>query len=279
MTSSLYPCLWFNMNASEAAHFYCNIFSNAAITDENPMVVRFKVDGQSFMCLNGGPMVQPNPSISFYTICETEEEINALWSSLVGGGTAMMPLNAYPWSPRYGWVQDRFGFSWQLTLGKIAEVGQKFTPLMMFSGPTAGMSSDALDLYASIFKPAHVIVKVPYTEDDEGVTGTLKHGRVKLGDSILMAMDSHIPHDISFNEAISLVVECENQEEIDHYWNKLTEGGQESQCGWLKDRYGVSWQIVPAILASLMSDPSRSRRVVEAFMKMKKFEIDKLINA
>jgi predicted 3-demethylubiquinone-9 3-methyltransferase (glyoxalase superfamily) len=267
------------MNASEAAHFYCNTFNDAEITDENPAVVRFKVAGQSFMCLNGGPMFQPNPSISFYTVCETEEEINALWTRFSEGGMVMMPLNKYPWSERYGWVQDKFGFSWQLTLGKIEEVGQKFTPLLMFSGPMAGRSSDALDLYASVFNPAHVIIKVPYTEDDEGITGTLKHGRVKLGNSILMAMDSHAPHNLSFNEAISLVVECEDQAEIDYYWSKLTEGGQESMCGWLKDPFGVSWQIVPRILGQLMSDPSRSKRVAEAFMKMKKFEIDKLMMA
>ncbi len=82
-----------------------------------------------------------------------------------------------------------------------------------------------------------------------------------------------------FNESVSFVVNCETQEEIDHHWNKLTEGGSESQCGWLKDKYGVSWQIVPSILGSLMSDPERSQRVVQAFLKMKKFDIATLLNA
>jgi predicted 3-demethylubiquinone-9 3-methyltransferase (glyoxalase superfamily) len=82
-----------------------------------------------------------------------------------------------------------------------------------------------------------------------------------------------------FNEAVSFVVDCETQEEIDYYWSKLTEGGQESQCGWLKDKFGVSWQIVPTILGKLMSDPIKSPRVVAAFMQMKKFDIEKLVNA
>ena len=82
-----------------------------------------------------------------------------------------------------------------------------------------------------------------------------------------------------FNEAISFVVDCETQEEIDYYWNKLVEGGAESQCGWLKDKFGVSWQIVPTVLAKLLSNPEKSQRVVQAFMKMKKFEIEKLVNA
>jgi predicted 3-demethylubiquinone-9 3-methyltransferase (glyoxalase superfamily) len=91
-------------------------------------------------------------------------------------------------------------------------------------------------------------------------------------------MDSSLMHNFSFNEAISLVVECNTQKEIDYYWDKLTDEGEEVQCGWLKDRFGVSWQIVPTILNELMSDPSKSQRVIDAFMKMKKFEIDKLIN-
>ena len=82
-----------------------------------------------------------------------------------------------------------------------------------------------------------------------------------------------------FNEAISFVVDCETQNEIDYYWDKLTAGGSESQCGWLKDKFGVSWQIVPTVLAELLSNPEKSQRVVQAFMKMKKFDIEKLVNA
>jgi len=84
------------------------------------------------------------------------------------------------------------------------------------------------------------------------------------------------PH-FKFNEAISFVVDCETQEEIDYYWDKLTEGGEESQCGWLKDKFGVSWQIVPKILAELMTDPEKASKAIAAFSQMRKFEIDKLI--
>ena len=82
-----------------------------------------------------------------------------------------------------------------------------------------------------------------------------------------------------FNEAVSFVVDCETQDEIDHYWERLTEGGEEGRCGWLKDRYGVSWQIVPAILPLLMGDPEKGPKVVQAFMQMKKFDIAALISA
>ena len=83
----------------------------------------------------------------------------------------------------------------------------------------------------------------------------------------------------TFNESISFVVECDTQEEIDTYWKKLTDGGEESMCGWLKDKYGVSWQIVPAILGQMMSDPGKSLRVMEAFLNMKKLDINTLLKA
>ena len=96
----------------------------------------------------------------------------------------------------------------------------------------------------------------------------------------MMAMDSSLPHGFEFNEAISFVVECETQDEIDYYWNKLTEGGgEESMCGWCKDKYGVSWQVVPTILPKLLGDPSRAEKVTNVFMKMKKFNIEELEHA
>jgi predicted 3-demethylubiquinone-9 3-methyltransferase (glyoxalase superfamily) len=112
------------------------------------------------------------------------------------------------------------------------------------------------------------------------VEGTVKHGRFLLDGQMFVAMDSSMAHAFSFSEGVSISVSCETQEEIDHYWNKLiADGGQESMCGWLKDKYGVSWQIVPSILGKLMSDPGKGQRVMQALMQMKKLEIDKLENA
>jgi predicted 3-demethylubiquinone-9 3-methyltransferase (glyoxalase superfamily) len=140
MKKEIYPCLWFEDQAEEAAKYYCGIFENSRIISTSPIVTMFELNGKKFMGLNGGPH----------------------------------------------------------------------------------------------FK---------------------------------------------FNEAVSFVIECEDQKEIDHYWDKLTSGGQESQCGWLKDKYGVSWQVVPSMLGKLMNDPERGQRVVQAFMKMKKFNIAELENA
>lgn len=128
-----------------------------------------------------------------------------------------------------------------------------------------GQAKDAAEFYCSVFRNSKINSVNPLVVMFE------------LNDTKFMALNGG-PH-FQFNEAVSFVVDCETQEEIDHYWNKLTEGGQESMCGWLKDKFGVSWQIVPTILGKLMSDPEKSGRVVQAFMKMKKFDIATLVNA
>lgn len=141
MTQPLYPCLWFDGKAKEAATFYCSIFPNSKILVETPLVVNWEIDGRKFMGLNGGPM--------------------------------------------------------------------------------------------------------------------FKH-----------------------SEAVSFVINCKDQAEIDHYWNSLiADGGQESMCGWCKDKFGVSWQVIPEILETLMRDAERAPRVMQAFLKMKKFDIEALMNA
>jgi predicted 3-demethylubiquinone-9 3-methyltransferase (glyoxalase superfamily) len=140
MTNQIYPCLWFENQAKDAADFYCSIFKNSKIIAENSMVVTYELNGNKFMALNAGP-------------------------------------------------------------------------------------------------------------------------------------------EFKFNEAVSFVVDCETQEEIDYYWTKLTKGGSEGQCGWLKDRFGVSWQIVPTVLAKLMSTPEKSQKVFQAILQMKKLEIEKLVTA
>lgn len=140
MNQEIYPCLWFDHQANEAANYYCSIFKDSKIVNTNPIVTMFELNGRKFMALNGGPV-------------------------------------------------------------------------------------------------------------------------------------------FTFNESVSFVVNCKDQAEIDHYWNSLiADGGEEGMCGWCKDKYGVSWQIVPEILGSLMSDKDKGPRVVEAFMKMKKFDIATLVS-
>lgn len=279
MKNQIYPCLWFDGNAKEAAEFYCGVFPDSGITSENPMVVTFESSGQRFMCLNGGPEFSFNPSISFFVVFDTEKETERVWNSLLKGGEVLMPFDEYAWSKKYGWLQDRFGVSWQISFGKYEDVGQKFTPSFLFTGKWNGRAEEAVNFYTSVFDNSEITGILKYEKGDNDTEGNVKHAQFRLGGQVFMAMDSSLLHKFTFNEAVSLVVECDTQKEIDYFWNKLTEGGEESQCGWLKDRFGVSWQIVPSVLENLMNDPARSKRVVDAFLKMKKFEIEKLVTA
>jgi len=242
-------------------------------------VVTFESAGQKFMLLNGGPHFKLNPSISFFVVFEAIEEVDKTWEKLLNGGSVLMPLDKYEWSEKYGWVQDKFGVNWQLSAGKLEDVGQKFTPSLLFTNAMAGKAEQAVQFYTSVFANSSVRGILKYTADDQDIEGNVKHAQFSLGNQVFMAMDSSWPHEFSFNEAISLVVECETQQEIDYYWGKLSAVPEAEQCGWLKDQFGVSWQIVPVILGELMSDLSRSERVINAFMQMKKFDIEKLKNA
>lgn len=279
MNNNIYPSLWFDGNAKEAAEFYCSVFSNSKITTDMPLVVKFEIEGKTILGLNGGPMFKINPSISLFVTCKTNEEIDFIYNKLIEGGSAMMPLDKYPWSEKYGWVVDKFGMTWQLMLGTLPAGAQKITTSFLFVGEQCGKAQQATKHYTSIFPNATIFHLEMYKTGEEQPEGNLKFGHFSLDHELFAAMDSTGNHDFKFNEGVSLVVECETQQEIDHYWNKLTEGGMEVQCGWLKDKFGVSWQIVPKVINSLMTDPEKGPRVMAEVMKMKKLDIEILINA
>jgi predicted 3-demethylubiquinone-9 3-methyltransferase (glyoxalase superfamily) len=279
MKNDIYPCLWFDGRAKEVADFYCSVYTNSSILEETNMVVKFELSGEKFMCLNGGSQFLINPSISFFVIFETLEEVDWTWTKLMENGFALMPIDKYDWSDRYGWVQDKYGVSWQIALGNLEDTGRKFTPSLLFTGSQKGNAEKALLFYTSIFDESSVDGILRYTRDDIDVEGFVKHAQFRLGKNVFMAMDSSLPHPFSFNEAISFVIECENQKEIDYYWENLSAHPEAEQCGWLKDQFGISWQIIPSVLSKLMLDPQKSQRVTREFLKMKKLDVQRLINA
>lgn len=281
MKQSITPCLWYNGQAQEAARLYCSVFANAKITAQSPIVTAIDVSGQSFTLLDGGPMYQPNPSISFYYICETEEELNRIWNAFSKEGMTLMPLDKYPWAEKYGWLADKYGVSWQLALGKISDVGQKITPCFLFTGKQYGRVDEAIAHYAAVFKNTTIdgILRYGANEKPEQ-EGKVKHAQINLGGEKLMLMESAGEHKFTFSEGVSLTIHCETQQQIDYYWENLTSGGgQESMCGWLKDRFGVSWQIIPTMLSKIMSDPAKAGKAAQAFMSMRKLNIEQIVQA
>lgn len=279
MSDKLYPCLWFDNCAKEASLFYGQVFGNFSLDYENQFMVNFRMHGQTFMAMNGGPQFRPNPSISFFVLFETASEVEMAWNKLIKGGKILMPLDTYDWSQKYGWLQDSYGVNWQLALGKFEDVGQKFAPCLMFTEEQAGKAEKAIHFYTSVFKNSSIKGILHYDKNNGDREDFVKHAQFNLGSQVFMAMDSSLEHGFAFSEGVSLVIECQDQAEIDYFWKHLTDGGTEVQCGWLKDRFGVSWQVIPAILKDLMSQPDKSEKVVQAFLKMKKFEIQKLLDA
>jgi len=187
----------------------------------------------------------------------------------------MMPLDEYHWSKRYGWVTDKFGVSWQISLGKLEDVGQRLTPCLLFTGKQRGRAEEALQYYSSVFKVSKTD-GILYNEKNRKL---VQHAQFALLGQKFMVMDSEEDHKFNFSEGVSLTIHCETQEEIDYYWNSFTQGGEESMCGWLKDKFGVSWQIIPNVLDTLMSDPEKAGKAAKAFMAMRKLDIEQIVQA
>jgi len=292
------PCLWFDSEAEEATTFYASLFADCRIGKVtrygedalkitgkqagSVMTIEFQLAGYKFTALNGGPQFTFTPAISFFVMCQTEAEVDTLWQKLSKNGGALMELGKYDWSEKYGWVQDRYGLTWQIALGKIEDVGQKITPSLLFVGKQHGKAEEAINFYTAIFQGSKVDGILRYQAGQGEPEGTVKHAQFSLSTEKFMAMDSASAHPFTFNEAVSLAVECATQEEVDYFWEKLTaNGGEEVQCGWLKDNFGVSWQVVPTALHELLSDSNveKTQRVTQAFLQMKKFDIDALKRA
>jgi predicted 3-demethylubiquinone-9 3-methyltransferase (glyoxalase superfamily) len=197
----------------------------------------------------------------------------------------------YPFSARYGWLEDRYGLSWQVMHADEDSVGQKITPVLMFVGDVCGKTEEAINFYVSVFKSAPDGAKTKETKADilarygkgkePDKEGTVQYAQFSLLGQNFGAMDSAREHKFAFNEAISFIVPCDTQEEIDYFGGKLSADPKAEQCGWLKDKFGLSWQIAPAIMQELLGGDDRKRieRVTQAVLKMKKFDIDALKRA
>lgn len=278
MTHKIYPCLWFDGKAKEAATYYCDIFKDASILEDQGMVVRWKIADKIFMGLNGGPHFEINPSISFFVGCKDEKELDSLWNDLSAGGNILMPLDKYPWNEKYGWCQDKFGVNWQLLLGDAADGSEKIVPSLMFTQHNSGKVQQAIDYYTTVFTASEIIAISKYEEGEGDVTGNIKYASLKLNGQSFIMMESSEPHQFVFNEALSFVIPCDSQEEIDYFWNEFTKDGEESMCGWCKDQFGVSWQIVPANIGNIMMDKNKGHKAMQVLMKMKKIIVADLEN-
>ena len=285
------PHLWFDNNAEEAAKFYTSILKNSKVKNVTTLhntpsgtveIFTIELLGQEFTLISAGPLFKFNPSVSFLVVCSTKEEVDELWKNLSNGGMALMELGEYPFSDKYGWVQDKYGLSWQVIYVGDQKIKQRIIPTLMFAGKQYGKAGEAMNFYASVFENARVGDILHYSKGEEpDKEGTVKHSSFILEGQEFAAMDSARDHNFEFNEAISFMVHCETQEEIDSYWGKLSAYPEAEQCGWLKDKYGLSWQIVPNLMDEMLKDNDEKKieRITQAFLQMKKLDIAKLKEA
>ena len=284
-------CLWFDSQAEDAVKLYASLFKNshvgkityygeagAKVSGQKKgsiMTIEFELEGQSIIALNGGPEFKFTPALSFFVWCETENEIDALWHGLSKDGIIRMPFDKYHWSKKYGWTADKYGVEWQLMLSDQSKK-QKIAPAFMFVDKLFGKGEEAINFYLSLFANS----KIGFIARDEANKSIL-HCVFSLAEQNFLLMEGPGAHDYTFSLAYSLIINCETQAEIDYYWEKLSQGGSIMECGWLTDKYGVSWQVVPTVLRKWMRDPNKTKleNVMQAMLKMKKIDLKVLEEA
>lgn len=285
------PHLWYDKEAGEAAELYVSAFEgsrilNRAVIEGTPSgdaeTIAIELAGTEIRMISAGPYFRFTPSASFTVNCADAAEVDRLHAALRPGGADLMELGEYPFSPRYAWIEDRYGLSWQLSATGPAAPGRKIVPTLMFTGTNAGKAEEALRFWSALVPGSSVGTIARWEEGAPyDKPGTVMHAAFELGGIPLAAMDSGYAHGFGFNEAVSFMLYCEDQAELDRYWAALSAVPEAEQCGWLKDRYGLSWQVVPTAMDAMMvdPDPAHRARVVEAFLQMKKFDLAALERA
>ncbi len=297
--NQIVPHLWFDTRAIEAVEFYCSVFPDSGILKQRVIpdtpsgdcdYLTFELWGQRFEAINAGPEFSINPSISMMVNFDplffgqdknpelaAREKLNEIWSSLSRDGQVLMELGQYDFSPLYGWIQDRYGMSWQLILTEPGgDPRPPVMPSMLFVGDNCGKAEEAGAFYRSLFSDSEegMLVKYPAAMGPDS-EDTVMFSDFRLGDTWITAMDSAYDHQFQFNEALSFIVYCKDQDEVDYYWSQLSADQEAEQCGWVKDKYGVSWQIIPTELNTLMESGSESQNkaAIKELLEMKKIDI------
>ncbi len=285
---TLQPFLWFDDQAESAADLYVKTFPGSRIDSvdryhdsgaeasgqpkESVMSVSFEIGGLSFVALNGGPIYSFSPSVSFFVNCPTVQEVDRIWAALSEGGEVMMDLGAYPFSERYGWVTDRFGVGWQVTLSQSQQL---IVPGLLFTKDHYGKGQPAIDTYTWLLPDSHVV------REELQADGTVLHASLVLNGTQVAVMENNAGHEFDFTPAISFLLACDSQDELDRVYCGLSDGGEIMPCGWLTDRFGVTWQVVPAAMFDLLQDedPVKAERTMKAMLQMTRIDLAALERA
>ncbi len=285
------PHLWYDKEAFEAVTRYTTLFQNSKILHSTTIsdtpsgdteLVDFQLEGMKFSSISAGPYFEFNPSVSLMIGCDSVEEVDRLYNELIKDGFELMPLGEYPFSKRYAWISDQYGLNWQLMYDENRNEHAKIRPNLLFTEEMCGKAMEAIEYYHSVFPDSTIGHINHYAEGEaQDPKAEINYGELTIGETEFVVMDHGYGGDFSFNEAISFMVVCEDQEEIDYYWDKLSFVPEAEQCGWVKDQFGVSWQIVPSNLNEIMMQGTKEevQRITQAFLQMKKFDLKALEEA
>lgn len=285
------PHLWFDKEAVEAVEWYVTLFEDSGINSVSKLegtpsgevdIVDFQLAGMRFQAISAGPYFHFDPTTSLMIACSSSEEVDRLYAQLSAGGADLMPLGEYPFSRRYAWLIDKYGLSWQLFLVEDMSEHRRIRPCQLFTGDVCGRAEEAMDFYRTVFKDSGTGYVNHYAPGEaQDPRAKLNYAELNLMNLQFILMDHGYGGEGSFNEAFSFMILCDTQEEIDYYWDKLSFVPEAEQCGWVKDKFGVSWQIVPSVMDELLENASEEalKRYTAAFLSMKKFDIEELKKA
>lgn len=287
MSTRIISNLLFDHQALEAASYYAKLFPAGRISNiiyypedglpefqrdlaGRPQAVEFEIGGVYMRAVNAGQECAANASMSFLVNFDpsrdplAEENLESIWFALAFEGEVLVDLCSTFFSPRYGWVKDRYGHSWQLILtNPEGEPRPNVIPSLSFGGPQQNLAREALEHYASVFAGARLGTTIPYGQQRGPATAeALQFGEIEVYSQWFAMMDSAAPRDFSFTEAVSFQINCADQQEIDRLWAALSAFPEAESCGWCKDRFGVSWQIVPEEMEQLMALPGAYQKML-----------------
>jgi predicted 3-demethylubiquinone-9 3-methyltransferase (glyoxalase superfamily) len=287
---SIEPCLWIDPDqAQEAVQRYVDLIPGSRINimdtfensgpnlDEAVRVFEFELAGRRIQAIGARSDQELNPAISLKFASSDRETVERVGAGLLEGGFELMAFGSYPWSEYFGWVTDRFGVTWQVLVEPVET--PTVAPAMTFVRDQYGHAREAIELYTSLFPDSSIDVLQLFGDDAPAETGKVLFSMIHLAGHRFDITDSGAPHNFDFNHMVSLAVMCDGQEEVDRYWDGLiAAGGQPEQCGWLKDRFGVSWQIVPRRLNELLrdDDPVRTAAVMRCMLDQVKIDVSEL---
>ncbi|HFU4450294.1 TPA: VOC family protein [Streptococcus suis] len=281
---TIIPHLWYDKDAKEAVAFYVDLFGGKVdwtytITDTpsgDSDLIQFQLGDMTLAAISAGPYFKLNESMSLMVNVASKDEVTRLYQALSEGGRILMPLGEYPFSPYYVWLEDRFGLSWQLSYAPDLDKPYRFDICLLFSQEQVGLAQPMLDYYKDKLPQASVGQLSFYGEGEAAVEAAkLNYAELLVAGQKMIVMDHGYGGEASFNEAFSLMVYVDSQDELNFYYDLLSAVPEAEMCGWVKDQFGISWQIVPRMLMEAYdtASPEKVKAVNAAVMTMKRLDI------